>query len=221
MLSPHRGGQLYRSHMSRLKFEASSTLLSVWEKCPTDAVFLSAVRSPITRTSNDGFKDTWPENTLRHARICQDGKNDTLDCGQCSSSLQAITNRAHSISARQLDVALVGHVGITMRNYRSRSRPTDVPPSLRESRVKQAADCLVAMGDTPEHNARRHSVSREDQYGFIFLSHLTAKKAQYEGSFTSEIVTVTYRAPSGTDSGGKTYTFMAHRPLHRHASIRP
>ncbi|EEY22371.1 3-ketoacyl-CoA thiolase [Verticillium alfalfae VaMs.102] len=38
---------------------------SVLKKSPNDVVFLSAVRSPITKAFKGGFKDAWPEDILR------------------------------------------------------------------------------------------------------------------------------------------------------------
>jgi acetyl-CoA acyltransferase 1 len=82
---------------------------------------------------------------------------------QCSSSLQAITHLAHAIMAGQIGVALGGGVESMSRNYGSRGVPQDVSPHLRNSKVKDARDCLMPMGMTSENVAERYEIGREAQ----------------------------------------------------------
>lgn len=167
----------------------------------------------------DNVNDVLIGNVLAELGFAKTGRMALLDCGfhpcstfhtvnrQCSSSLQAITHQAHAIMAGQFDVALAGGVESMTRNYSSRGRPTDVSPSLRASTVKQAADCLLTMGETSERVAQRYGITRKEQDDFAFQSHQKALAAQAAGKFASEIVPVTYWAPSGGDKEGPLTAF--------------
>jgi acetyl-CoA acyltransferase 1 len=112
---------------------------------------------------------------------------------QCSSSLQAITHLAHAIMAGQIGVALGGGVESMSRNYGSRGVPQDVSPHLRNSKVKDARDCLMPMGMTSENVAERYEIGREAQDAFALESHKRAERARESGHFEKEIVPVTVR----------------------------
>lgn len=112
---------------------------------------------------------------------------------QCSSSLQAITHIAHSIMVGQVDVGLAGGVESMSRNYSSRGIPTDVSPTLVESNVKDARDCLMPMGITSENVAERYGVDRKSQDEYAVRSHGRASRAQKEGRFDWETVPVKVR----------------------------
>ncbi|KAF5627044.1 acetyl acyltransferase [Fusarium sp. NRRL 52700] len=184
-------------------------------KLPNDIVILSAVRSPITRAFKGGFKDAWPEDILvpvmaeaaLRAKIQIGDVQDVLignvlaELGfaktvnrQCSSSLQALTHMAHSIQAGQIDVALAGGVESMSKNYQSRGIPQDVGPTLRNTKVKAAADCLMPMGITSENVARRYGINRTMQDEYALLSHTRANDALAAGRFEAEIVPIEYTA---------------------------
>ncbi|KAF2467462.1 3-ketoacyl-CoA thiolase A [Lindgomyces ingoldianus] len=110
---------------------------------------------------------------------------------QCSSSLQAITHISHSIMVGQIDVGLAGGVESMSRNYGSRGVPTDVSPTLQASQVKDARDCLMPMGITSENVAERYGIDRKSQDEYAVRSHGRASKAQKEGRFDWELVSVT------------------------------
>lgn len=112
---------------------------------------------------------------------------------QCSSSLQAITHIAHSILAGQIDVGLGGGVESMSRNYGTRGIPADVSPTLIESNVKDARDCLLPMLKTSENVASRYGISRREQDEFAAESQRRATEAQRSGRFNAEIVPVTVR----------------------------
>lgn len=109
---------------------------------------------------------------------------------RCSSSLQAITHIAHSIMVGQIDVGLAGGVESMSRNYSSRGIPTDVSPTLLGSNVKDAHDCLMPMGITSENVAERYNVDRKSQDEYAVRSHGRASRAQKEGRFDWETVSV-------------------------------
>jgi acetyl-CoA acyltransferase 1 len=79
------------------------------------------------------------------------------------------------------------------RNYGSRAIPTALWDELKSSSVKDARDCIMSMGLTAENVAERYGVSRKEQDEFAANSHIKAAKAQKEGLFDEEIVSVTTR----------------------------
>ncbi|RKK91447.1 3-ketoacyl-CoA thiolase 1, peroxisomal [Fusarium oxysporum] len=111
---------------------------------------------------------------------------------QCSSSLQALSHMAHAIQAGQIDVALAGGVESMSKNYQSRGIPQDVGPTLRNTKVKAASDCLMPMGITSENVARRYGVDRKMQDEYALLSHTRANEALAAGRFEAEIVPIEY-----------------------------
>jgi acetyl-CoA acyltransferase 1 len=115
---------------------------------------------------------------------------------QCSSSLQAITHISHSILAGQIDVGLGGGVESMSRNYATRGIPVDVSPTLKESEVKDARDCLLPMLQTSENVASRYGISRKEQDEFAAESQRRASEAQKSGRFKAELVPVTVRSVS-------------------------
>ncbi|KAF4447935.1 acetyl-CoA acyltransferase [Fusarium austroafricanum] len=113
---------------------------------------------------------------------------------QCSSSLQAVTHMAHAIRAGQFDVAMAGGVESMSKNYQTRGIPHDVGPSLRNTTVKSAADCLMPMGITSENVATRYGIGRSAQDEYALLSHTRANQALAADRFVSETVPVEYTA---------------------------
>ncbi|KAJ3545620.1 hypothetical protein NM208_g2432 [Fusarium decemcellulare] len=118
---------------------------------------------------------------------------------QCSSSLQATTHLAHSIMAGQIDVAMAGGVESMSKNYTTRGIPADVGPTLGNTPVKSAADCLMPMGITSENVAKRFGITREMQDTFALLSHNRANEARSQGRFASEIVPIEYTVWNAED----------------------
>ncbi|KAK5680171.1 hypothetical protein LTS10_007098 [Elasticomyces elasticus] len=206
---------------------------NILQKNPNDVVFLSALRTPVTRAKKGGFKDAYDHELLAHVlkatlaatpnldpKVVQDiqigtvlselggskaGRMAAVHAGYpetaafqtvnraCSSGLAAITGIAHSIAVGQIDVGIGGGMESMTRNYGSRAIPTQLWDELRESPVKDARDCIMSMGITAENVAERYSVSRADQDAFAARSHQKAAKAQKEGLFDKEIISVTTR----------------------------
>lgn len=114
----------------------------------------------------------------------------------CASSLQAISLAAAQLRTGLIDsdCAIIGAGMESMtRNYGSKAIPEDAWPALEESPIKDARDCLMAMGITSENVAERFSIGRREQDEFAVQSHLRAARAQESGAFDSEIVPVTTR----------------------------
>lgn len=109
----------------------------------------------------------------------------------CSSGLAAITGVAHSIAVGQIDVGIGGGMESMTRNYGSRAIPTALWEDLKNSPVQDAKDCIMSMGITAENVAERYGVGRREQDEFAVASHTKAAKAQKEGLFDEEIVSVT------------------------------
>ncbi|KAK5723104.1 hypothetical protein LTR17_013974 [Elasticomyces elasticus] len=206
---------------------------NILQKNPNDVVFLSALRTPVTRAKKGGFKDAYDHELLAHVlkatlaatpnldpKVVQDiqigtvlselggskaGRMAAVHAGYpetaafqtvnraCSSGLAAITGIAQSIAVGQIDVGIGGGMESMTRNYGSRAIPTQLWDELKESPAKDARDCIMSMGITAENVAERYGVSREDQDAFAARSHQKAAKAQKEGLFDKEIISVTTR----------------------------
>ncbi|KAI1183291.1 3-ketoacyl-CoA thiolase-like protein [Nemania serpens] len=108
----------------------------------------------------------------------------------CASSLQSIAGVAASIRTGTVDAGVAAGMESMTRNYGSRAIPVDVWPTLRESPNRHARDCLMPMGLTSENVAARRGVSRAEQDAFAVESHRRAARAQEQGAFDAEIVTV-------------------------------
>ncbi|ROW03052.1 hypothetical protein VMCG_05771 [Cytospora schulzeri] len=121
----------------------------------------------------------------------------------CSSSLQGISLVASQVRAGMVDVGIGAGMESMTRNYGSRAIPVDAWPALRESPVKDARDCVMAMGITSENVAARYGVGRADQDAFAVESHVRAARARAEGRFRGEIVPVTTRFQEVDKQGNK------------------
>ena len=121
----------------------------------------------------------------------------------CASGLQAITSAAASIETGMVDVAIGGGMESMTRNYGSRAIPVDLWPQLKNTDIKDAADCIMPMGLTSENVASRYGVSREDQDALAVESHKRASEAQASGRFDSQIVPVTTRFQEVNKAGEK------------------
>lgn len=121
----------------------------------------------------------------------------------CASSLMAITTSAHAIQSGSIDVAIGGGMESMTRNYGSRAIPVDVWPELKNTEVKDAADCIMPMGLTSENVASRYGVSRADQDALAVESHRRALAAQAAGKTDAQIVPVTTRYQETDKQGNK------------------
>jgi acetyl-CoA acyltransferase 1 len=110
----------------------------------------------------------------------------------CASSLQAITNTAHSIAIGSIDIGIAGGMESMTRNYGSKAIPTQLWEGLKD-KGKEAKDCVMSMGVTAENVAERWGVSREEQDRFAAESQRKALQAQKDGLFDKEIIPVTTR----------------------------
>ena len=99
----------------------------------------------------------------------------------CASSLQAITSIADSIALGRFDCGIGAGRERMTRNYGSKAVPVDFWPALRKSPVKEARDCIMAMGSTSENVAERYGISRQNQDDFAMKSHTKASKTQRKG----------------------------------------
>ena len=232
-------------------------LKNILQRYPNDVVFLSALRTPITKSYKGGLSNAYPEQMLAAVgptlspfswlltyglqvlratltqnpnvppSTIQDVAVGTVlsELGgskaarmalnhvgypsstslytvnrACASSLQAITSIADSISVGRIDVGIGAGMESMTRNYGSKAVPTQLWPELKESRAKDARDCIMPMGITSENVAERYGISRADQDAFAAASHTRASKTQKDGLIDKEIVPVSVtKSPSEGD----------------------
>ena len=122
----------------------------------------------------------------------------------CASSLQAISTIADSIAIGRIDVGVGAGMESMTRNYGSKAVPMQLWPELKESRNKDARDCIMPMGVTSENVSERYGVSKADQDAFGAASHARASKAQKSGLFDHEIVPISITNPPGDGDGSTT-----------------
>ncbi|KAI0888523.1 thiolase [Annulohypoxylon maeteangense] len=121
----------------------------------------------------------------------------------CSSSLQSIATIAAQIRDEMIGIGIAAGMESMTRNYGSKAIPVDLWPSLKESEVKDARDCIMPMGLTSENVAQRYGVGRKEQDEFAVESHRRAARAQAEGFFDGEIVPVRTRFQEVDKQGNK------------------
>ncbi|KDN37309.1 thiolase [Tilletiaria anomala UBC 951] len=122
---------------------------------------------------------------------------------QCASSLQSITDIAHSIKSGEIQCGVAAGVESMTRNYGSRAIPVDLSPTLKQSASQDARDCIMPMGETSERVAEHWNIGRQRQDQFAALSHQRASKAQKAGLFAPEIEPILVRwvePESGTET---------------------
>lgn len=102
----------------------------------------------------------------------------------CSSGLQAIATAANAIVAGQADVMLAGGVE-SMSLIPMGGRNISPNPYLVAN-----GETYMGMGMTAERVAEKHGVTREMQDAMAVESHAKASKAQADGRFVDEIVSV-------------------------------
>lgn len=123
---------------------------------------------------------------------------------QCSSGLQAVAQIASAIKSGYIDVGIGAGVESMSMHY----GPGALAPSVDDqiASLPVAADCQIPMGITSENVAEAYKITRQEQDQMAMLSHKKAAKAQVDGLFRDEIVTV-----NGIflDDGIRTDTSMA------------
>jgi len=103
----------------------------------------------------------------------------------CSSGLQSIAIVANTIMAGQIDIAVAG--GVESMSVVPMGGNRIAPnPYLMEHRP----EAYIAMGLTAENVAERYGITRDMQDEFAVESHRRAARAQTEGIFEGEIVSV-------------------------------
>ena len=116
---------------------------------------------------------------------------------QCSSGLATVNQIAMEISSGQIDIGIGAGVESMTQNYGAGVMPERFSDAVMEN--EEAADCLAPMGITSENVAEEFGVTRAKQDAFAAQSYQRAFKAQSEGKFKSEIVTVKYNDTDGNE----------------------
>jgi acetyl-CoA acyltransferase len=109
----------------------------------------------------------------------------------CGSSLQALNQAAHSITAGAEDVQIVG--GLEHMHHIAMDASVDFNPKLFRGTSKGA----LHMGYTAEFLAQTQGIDREQQDAFALASHKKAAAATDAGEFLGEIVPVWGRDEAG------------------------
>ena len=116
----------------------------------------------------------------------------------CGSAMDAVHQVSASVDAGDIDFGLAGGVedmfGVPMGGFNP-----SFHPELYEK------EYYIGMGETAENLANELSISREDQEEFSIKSHEKALKAQGEGKFDNEIVSVEFNGEAlSKDEGPRT-----------------
>lgn len=104
----------------------------------------------------------------------------------CGSSMQAILAASAQISAGWGDCFLCGGIE-SMSRVKRRGFNWSPNPALE----KEFPQAYVNMGITAENVAEMYGINREEQEEFALESHLKAVKADSEGNFSDELVSIT------------------------------
>lgn len=109
----------------------------------------------------------------------------------CGSSLQAINQAAHAISAGAENVQIVG--GFEHMLHLPMDHALDVNPKL----YQRTSPAALKMGLTAELLARKYDISREKQDAYALRSHQRAAAARDAGGFSREMISVVGLSESG------------------------
>lgn len=109
----------------------------------------------------------------------------------CGSSLQALNQAAHAITAGYEDVQVVG--GMEHMHHLPMEHGINLNPKL----FRYTSRSVLQMGVTAEFLAQSHGISRLEQDQFALRSHCRAVAAYQSGAFRQELVPVFGRDESG------------------------
>ena len=102
----------------------------------------------------------------------------------CGSSLQALAQACHAITAGAANVQVVG--GVEHMQHLPMDSAIDVHPRI----FVQSSRGMLSMGLTAEHLAATHGISRRRQEAYALESHAKAARAADAGLFEDEVVPV-------------------------------
>jgi acetyl-CoA C-acetyltransferase len=110
----------------------------------------------------------------------------------CSSSLQAARMAFHAIKAGEGDAFIsVGVESVTRSPLGLYAdQPETHNPRLFNGNREEKSNAYISMGETAENVADQCGVTREDMDRFAVQSHARAVKAQENGAFDREIISV-------------------------------
>ncbi|WP_082233160.1 thiolase family protein [Halobacillus massiliensis] len=112
---------------------------------------------------------------------------------QCGSGLEAINMAARFIQSGAGDIYIAGGVESTSLAPWKIKKPAcihEAPEIFTRARFSPPFIGDPEMGEAAENVAERYFISREEQDEFAFYSHKKAVRAQRDGTFNDEIVTV-------------------------------
>lgn len=141
----------------------------------------------------------------------------------CASSLQAARMAFHAIKAGEGDAFIsVGVESVTRSPLGVYAdQPETHNPRLFDGNREEKPNAYISMGETAEKVADQCGVTREDMDRFAVQSHARALKAQENGAFDREIITVPLlngdqlSKDEGPRSGTTEETLAGLRPVFR------
>lgn len=121
----------------------------------------------------------------------------------CGSGLQAIISASEQIKLGNIQAAVAGGTENMSQSpqvlrgtrFGSPNKAPIVEDMLWSTLYDELADC--GMGMTAENLAAQYDISREEQDAFAYESHNRATKAQKNGRFSKEIVSVPVKTKKG------------------------
>ncbi len=102
----------------------------------------------------------------------------------CGSSLQALSQACHAITAGAENVQVVG--GVEHMHHLPMDSAVDIHPRV----FARSSRGMLSMGLTAEHLAAAHGISRRRQEAYAIESHAKAVRAADAGLFEDEVVPV-------------------------------
>jgi len=102
----------------------------------------------------------------------------------CGSSLQALSQACHAITAGAENVQVVG--GVEHMHHLPMDSAVDIHPRV----FARSSRGMLSMGLTAEHLAAAHGISRRRQEAYALESHAKAVRAADAGLFEDEVVPV-------------------------------
>lgn len=109
----------------------------------------------------------------------------------CGSSLQALAQASHAITAEAEDVQIVG--GLEHMHHFPMDAGIDLNPKL----FTRTSKGVLLMGVTAEFLAQSQGIEREDQDKFALASHQKANAATESGDFAAEMIPIWGRDEEG------------------------
>ncbi|MDE3085252.1 MAG: thiolase family protein [Acidobacteriota bacterium] len=213
-----RGGRLSGWHPVDLAAEPLRALLS---RNDLDPALVEDVIMGCTMTVGEQAMNI-ARNAALAAGFPETVPGTTVD-RQCGSAQQAVHFAAQAVMSGAMDVVIGG--GIESMSRVPIGATTEPGPGEAYGPAYLRRFALVHQGDCAEEIARRWSVSREEMDALALESHRRAARAQDEGRFDHETVSLPAKVAGAEDEEGELVSFdegvRRDTSLERLASLKP